>query len=91
MYGRVSLLGPRAVPLFTALFVSACPMLEPPPPQPRFGQMAYDGPVWCYRTLGAPECYAEEQPQFASRLIGSYVELPPPPPPRLAPSPSVDR
>jgi hypothetical protein len=73
---------PRTASLLTVLIVSACPMLESPPPPARYGPVAYEGALWCYRTLGAPECYAEEQPQFASRLIGSYVERPLP----LAPS-----
>ena len=76
----------NAAPFLTVLILSGCPLLEPPTPPSRFGQQAYDGPIWCYRTLGAPECYAEEQPQFASRLIGSYVERPLP-----APQPAPSR
>ena len=81
----------KAVPFLTVLVLSGCPLLEPPPPPARFGPVAYEGPIWCYRTLGAPECYAEEQPQFASRLIGSYVERPLPPPAAPAPAPRINQ
>ena len=81
MYRRLFFSRPRIAPLLTVLTLASCPALEPAPPPPRFGSIAQEVPLWCYRTLAAPECYREEQPQFASRLIGSYVELPPPPPP----------
>jgi hypothetical protein len=88
MYGRLIFSFRRAAPLLTVVAVSACPLLEPPPPPARYGPVAQEGTLWCYKTLGTPECYAEEQPQFASRLIGSYVERPlPPAPSQPAPSP----
>ncbi len=36
--------------------------------------LTYYGPLWCYSTLAEPMCYAEEQPQYRTRLIGAYVE-----------------
>jgi hypothetical protein len=33
-------------------------------------------PIYCYRTLGTPECFDGAQPREASRLIG-YFENPP--------------
>lgn len=32
--------------------------------------------IYCYRTLGTPECFESAQPREASRLIG-YFENPP--------------
>ncbi|MGE0746520.1 MAG: hypothetical protein AB7K86_14790 [Rhodospirillales bacterium] len=33
-------------------------------------------PVYCYRTIGAPDCYARPQPGRAEQLIGSYGPAP---------------
>ncbi|MBW7849979.1 MAG: hypothetical protein H3C38_05740 [Rhodospirillales bacterium] len=37
-------------------------------------------PIYCYRTLAAPDCYAQPQPGEAHRLIGYYG-----PPPDTSP------
>jgi len=33
----------------------------------------YRGPIYCYRTLGRPDCHAEPQRGQTERLIGAYV------------------
>lgn len=35
--------------------------------------LEHDPTVWCYRTIGQPDCYATEQKQFASRLLGAFI------------------
>jgi hypothetical protein len=35
--------------------------------------LEHDPTVWCYRTIGQPDCYATEQRQYASRLLGAFI------------------
>jgi hypothetical protein len=35
-----------------------------------------DGPIYCYGTLAAPDCYAAPQPGWEGRLIGYYGPKP---------------
>lgn len=42
-----------------------------------------EGPLYCYQTLGSPECYAEPQPGAPNRLIGTVS--PPPAPATIRP------
>lgn len=48
-------------------FVKAAPQADPEP-------------LYCYRSLGRPDCYARPQPGRAEQLIGSYEPAPPPKP-----------
>jgi len=45
-----------------------------PEPQPPLWQ-AERGVIWCYRTLGAPECHASPLVGAASRLIAAGPEI----------------
>jgi len=41
-------------------------------------QMAKRKTLYCYKTLGNPDCYEAPQHPFASRLLGVYEPVPPP-------------
>lgn len=63
-------------------------------PGPTVVALEPDPTVWCYRTLGQPDCYATEQPQFASRLLGAFIRtsgelIPANAPAQAAPTPQV--
>ncbi len=40
-------------------------------------EVAGTSPVWCYATLGEPDCYIFPDPAAANRLIGAYVPVQP--------------
>ena len=31
-------------------------------------------PVYCYSTIGEPDCYGEEQPEIRNMLVGFFAE-----------------
>jgi len=46
---------------------------EPVPEHAEVVPFVYRGPVYCYRTLGQPDCHVEPQRGQTERLIGAYV------------------
>lgn len=67
-----------ALPLLASLagcagFDSSWLTGEKPAGGPQIVALEQDPTVWCYRTIGQPDCYATEQPQYASRLLGAFI------------------
>ncbi|HET8726162.1 MAG TPA: hypothetical protein VFO41_01515 [Alphaproteobacteria bacterium] len=50
--------------------LAGCGRSNPVYINPDPSEMAAAEPVYCYRTLGIPDCYAEPQPGPPNRLIG---------------------
>jgi hypothetical protein len=59
---------------------------------PTIVALEQDPTVWCYRTLGQPDCYATEQPNESARLLGAFIRkngelIPADAPAQAAPTP----
>lgn len=49
-------------------------IFEPPPPvAPTRVPVVYRGPIYCYDTIGEPDCYAQPFPRPEERFIGALV------------------
>ncbi|MEQ8966618.1 MAG: hypothetical protein RID91_12390 [Azospirillaceae bacterium] len=80
-----------------AAALAACAQQAPPPPataaapDPRADYVPGGSAIICYRTLGAPDCYAAAQPGPPNRFIGAYGDRTGAShagqPPRVAPPP----